>query len=263
MVELFVTALNHNYPHAPDYVLDRPRGYDEYVFIHFLTPCEIGSAAGREPGEPGECLIYTPGFPQWNRGLRAPLFNNWLHFHGPAAAGLLLNLELPLNTKFRPRETSFIEPAIIDLKRELLGGSAFSAQAIEGKLRLFLVNLARRRRLDAPPGTTPAEAARIGDFRRLRTDMLSRLQTAWSVPEMARQLHLSRSRFTVLYRKFFGVSPLADLLAARLEQAQLLLASSSLTLEAVAAHCGFPCPEHFHRLFRKRFGTTPRRSAKN
>jgi transcriptional regulator GlxA family with amidase domain len=83
----------------------------------------------------------------------------------------------------------------------------------------------------------------------------------WTLPAMARIAGLSASRFTVLYRRCFGTSPLQDLIAARLGRARWLLATTRLEVGEVARQTGFHDPFHFSRLFRRRTGVSPRHFA--
>lgn len=79
----------------------------------------------------------------------------------------------------------------------------------------------------------------------------------WTVADMAEIVNLSTNRFSVLYRKFFGQSPMDDLLSARIELAKSYLVSSSSTLEVIADGCGFANVYYFSKLFKKRTGYPP------
>ncbi len=64
--------------------------------------------------------------------------------------------------------------------------------------------------------------------------------------------HLARQA-----RSALGHSILEHLTDLRLSRARELLAQDDLSITAVAARCGFPSHEHFHRVFRRRLGVTP------
>ncbi len=53
------------------------------------------------------------------------------------------------------------------------------------------------------------------------------------------------------------LSPKAWLIEARLQRATRLLADPDATVEKVAGLCGFDCPYHFSRTFKRRFGIPP------
>lgn len=259
---LRVLAANTDYPHSLDYVLDRPYGYGEvYVLIHFLTPCEVGTAAGRVAADKGDCILYTPGFAQWNRGTGVPLRNNWLHFSG--GAELVRELDIPCNTLLHLREDAFLEPAINAVKMEIYQRRPLQEEVLALRVRLLLHELARSLREADAPGLTPSQIAHAEAFRNLRALVLNRPEEPWDIARMAAYVHLSRSRFCALYKQFFRSEPLNDLIEARLRKACLLLSGSNLTVEAVAGQCGFRSAIHFHRIFRKRYHTSPRRYCPN
>lgn len=257
--ELSVTACNIDYPHDMDYILDRPPGYDtSFVFIHFLTPFEIRTVNGIEQGGKNDCILYTPDFAQWNRGLHVPLRNNWMHFEGEGVDGMLNHAGLPRNTLFRPEDTAFIEPSIGLMRREIYERRPSFEDALRLRLQLLILELGRVWKEDKQLRISPAELAHVPALRTLRAEMMSLAARNWSAEELAAKIHLSRSRFTVLYAKIFGIPPMEDLLAARLQNAQRMLSNAELTVEAIAARCGFNSAAHFHRMFRRKIGCTPR-----
>ena len=75
---------------------------------------------------------------------------------------------------------------------------------------------------------------------------------------MAKELHLSVSRFAVLYAEFFGASPVQELIRARLDKACWLLMSANLSVADIARESGFENIHYFSRLFHRRVGCTPR-----
>jgi AraC-like DNA-binding protein len=75
--------------------------------------------------------------------------------------------------------------------------------------------------------------------------------------ELAAVLHLSPSRFYVLFKEALGVSPTEYLQALRIQHAQRLLLNSDLSVSEIGAGSGYPDEFHFSRLFRRRCGISP------
>ncbi|HEV2664454.1 MAG TPA: helix-turn-helix domain-containing protein [Blastocatellia bacterium] len=85
-----------------------------------------------------------------------------------------------------------------------------------------------------------------------------RLSEKISVKEMAREIGLSESHFSRMFKHLTGETPHQFALRLRLERASAELArSSAADIAGVAAECGFFDQSHFTREFRKKFGITP------
>jgi AraC-like DNA-binding protein len=78
-----------------------------------------------------------------------------------------------------------------------------------------------------------------------------------SVADMARRANLSPSRFNVVFRQHFGLSPHQYLLRLRIEHAQSLLRTTDLPLWQVAESCGFADAHHFSKTFKRHCGLPP------
>ncbi|NBC72480.1 AraC family transcriptional regulator [Paenibacillus sacheonensis] len=83
-----------------------------------------------------------------------------------------------------------------------------------------------------------------------------RISEPIKVEDMARRAGLSPSRFTVLFRQHFNLSPYQYLLKLRIEHAQELL-KDGLSLQRVSEYCGFTDVHHFSKTFKSATGVNP------
>ncbi|HEU4331774.1 MAG TPA: AraC family transcriptional regulator [Lapillicoccus sp.] len=96
------------------------------------------------------------------------------------------------------------------------------------------------------PVLRPALAALHGDPAR-----------RWSIDQLARAAATSRSRLDSRFREVLGRSPIRYLTEWRLHLAQELLATTDLSVAAVARRVGYDAEEAFSRAFRRAYGEPP------
>jgi transcriptional regulator GlxA family with amidase domain len=89
-------------------------------------------------------------------------------------------------------------------------------------------------------------------------EMQRRMHEALAVPDLARAVNLSRSRFAHLFREQTGVAPGRYLREFRLDRARLLLETTTLSVKEVMAAVGINDPSHFSRDFQRVYGASPR-----
>ncbi|MBP1966499.1 helix-turn-helix domain-containing protein [Paenibacillus aceris] len=77
-----------------------------------------------------------------------------------------------------------------------------------------------------------------------------------SVQDMASRAGLSTSRFTVLFKEHFGLTPHQYLLKFRIEHAQELLKEGK-PIKVISEYCGFTDVHHFAKTFKASVGLTP------
>lgn len=75
--------------------------------------------------------------------------------------------------------------------------------------------------------------------------------------ELCSVFHFSRNHIIGVFKKEFGVTPVAYLNRLRLQKAAHLMEVTSESLERIAVSCGFPCYSHFYRQFLKHYGCPP------
>lgn len=101
------------------------------------------------------------------------------------------------------------------------------------------------------------------DILALRIEMLCSPEKDWSVGLLAEKAILSPSYFQALYKKAFGISPLKDLIDARIKKAEVYLLASDKKETEISGLCGYKNVEHFLRQFKKSKGITPSQFRKN
>lgn len=96
----------------------------------------------------------------------------------------------------------------------------------------------------------------LARLKRLRQEVLANPEK-WTVDAMAEAFHLTRSRFSVLYKQTFGAAPGDEKRAFLNQKARSLLSQTEKTVQQVAAECGYNECENFIRAFRKINGMSP------
>ena len=91
----------------------------------------------------------------------------------------------------------------------------------------------------------------------LRREMMLHPEFSWTVDSMSRRMNLGRTRFQTLYKETFGISPIDDVINARIGLAKDRLKYTTRSISEVAELCGYKSTEHFIRQFSKMTGMTP------
>lgn len=80
---------------------------------------------------------------------------------------------------------------------------------------------------------------------------------------LASRAYLSTGYFHRVFKSVTGTSPIEYLQELRLKKAAELLSSSSLTVKQAAAAVGYSDMKHFYRIFRQKYGATPKQYQDN
>ena len=81
--------------------------------------------------------------------------------------------------------------------------------------------------------------------------------SAVSLPLLAQIANMSVRSFSRAFKQATGLTPMQYQQRLRLELAATLLQNSDLSIETIAARCGFDDARHFRRLWQRYFGATP------
>lgn len=120
---------------------------------------------------------------------------------------------------------------------------------IVGRLSLFLSHLART----VASGTAPAGRTHPAVVRAMHM-MEARPAYAWSLSELADDLHLTPSYLVRLFKSATGLPPMAYLNRHRVEVAAAQLLHTDHPISQIAQTVGWPDQNYFARRFRSHYG---------
>ncbi len=249
MIEYRVIRTKHNGREPVRFSLRRPHGTPEYLFLHFKTPAKMELVGEMHSLVPGTCIIMSPGTPHSIFTDGCELVHDWMHFM-PVDDTEFMKLKIDINAFFNLTETDFITSFIKHCENELIFKDELYEELISAEVSHMMIRIAR-----AAHGE---QNHRYGDqMRKLRLDIYRNPSRYYTTEDMYGKVGLSRSRFSVLYREIFGVSPKSDLISARIAKATYLLSLGNYTLTEVSEMAGWSNVYHFIRQFREEVGTTP------
>ena len=247
-----VTRARHAWPEARGFTIHRPRGIREYTFLRFHGSVKLLLDGQIIETPPGACIFFSTDTPQWFQS-PDPLVHDWMHMVG-AVPESLEAVGLEPDRLYVPANGRFVTAIIREIEFELLSRQD-SNPLPELKYRELLIKLAREiRRGSAEEPLRPEIKSRL---RQVRSRIFSRLDHPWTVREMAELVFLSPSRFHTLYRAAFGISPVDDLIRARIDTARTRLCNSDETVAHLAEQLGYRNVTHFCRQFKGLTGLTP------
>jgi AraC-like DNA-binding protein len=252
-----------------NYHLLREEGQDAVNFVHFLSPAKIVCKNQSHYTDKNACIIYTAGVRQEYLAAGGErLINNFVTFRPPRR--FLPSFNLPLNTPFNIRDDSEVTRLVEQLTwaaasrndAEVWGQTAGlqTDRRINDWIWDLFSTLEELQIIENPKDKRAFMTKQR--FIELR-NTVRQDPRGWTVDKMARTVWLTRSRFSVLYKEFFGVSPGGDLLNASISRAKALLESTEMKISDIAADCGYTDAEYFIKLFRRMTGEPPARYRKN
>ncbi len=251
---MLLRSARHDWPEKAGFMISRPQGLTSYTFLHFSTPVQFRLGGELVLAQPGTCIFYAPGTPQWFHSPNE-VIHNWFHAN-PAFGDLLKKAEIPQNILLYPSDTGFISEICRKLELEHFSDNPYKEELTDGYLLEFVIKFSRALQANTPATTVPRQTRER--MRAVRREILSQPDKPWTVAEMANLCSLSSSRFHTIYKSVFATSPLQDLIDAKIGYAKsLLLSNDQLPLPDVAEKLGYNDQYHFIRQFKAVTGTTP------
>lgn len=253
-----IDSIRHSYPEKAGFIIDRTTGHRCYTFLHFFNSVELLSNGALTVTEPHACMIYEPHEPQYFKSV-VPLVHDWIHFTNIDRC-YFEEIGIPLNTVFYPKRHEFITRITWEIENEFNSQYQGKERMLESKFNELFIKLSR---CIGDNEVVSVNKELTEQLRELRQKTFSNLGKNHTVKDMARDINLSESRFFTVYKALFGISPIEDLIVARIESAKNSLVTGNVKIETLAYSLGYSNVTHFIRQFRKLVGVSPSSYRKN
>ena len=235
-------AIGCDFNHPRGFVVDRPHGLaDEWLLLQFTRPAVVhrGSTATVVPA--GRLMLWAPGQTHSYEGHGQGLGNHWCH--AGALDEIVRELHVPVEKPADPPDIERTAQAFRELEQEHRRREPGWESVAAG----ILVAILRSMITSGPRG-------RLSD---LRGEVLAALERPWSIDLMATRLGCSIPTLHRRWRAAFGLSPVDDLIRARLDRARWLIAVAGQPVGEAARAVGYSDARYFARLCRRHRGSSP------
>ena len=225
-----ILTVNPLYKEKKGFILDRKDIGNIFIFIHFLTPVTAILHGKETKIYPGGCVFYGLHSAQYFSSPLCELIHDW--FHSDYTCGeLMKTFGLKSETVYYPDDSDEITRLISDMEIEYMNKEKHYKKIIDCTAEKLFINA--------------------------RSKIHMNFASQWTVEDMAKLVNMSESRFFVIYKRIFGISPAKDLSRKRIQSAQMLLLREDCTVSEVADLTGFTNQYHFIRQFKHLTGITP------
>lgn len=223
-------------------------GFESYHMLYTHTPALfwVDNELRQYPAR--SVILFTPGHRKYYSNLPGePYKNDWIRFD--TDEDFIENFPIT-NVPFSPADPDFVHNLF-----KLIAWESNTNKGIDDPemLSLFHVLFAKLSDGNIDVLNKPYHHELFA----LRRDMMLHPELDWNVDTMLRRLNLGRTRFQTLYKKTFGISPIDDVINARVKFAKDRLKYTTRSVAEIAEICGYKSTEHFIRQFSKVTGMTP------
>lgn len=236
--------------HKLDFLVHRPNGRLDWHIIFVIEGEVTLKYEGKEYVlKKRDFVVYPPNAPQeyLYRSDKAPAVF-WIHFSGTEARSIMEKCGLTGGI-YHSRDSAEIRALFPPMVREYHIRSPFWELRGAGLTAQLICELARSVSL----------AGRIDDsVAELAEHIQKNYASDIDMSAFAAQAGFSRNHFDYLFRTQIGMPPHQYLLDVRIQKASWLLRHTTLPIAKVAEQVGFSDPFYFSRLYKKKYGLSPK-----
>ncbi len=234
----------------------RPKGRIDYQLLYIASGKAHFYFDGKDTVVPaGHMVIYVPREEQ-----RYEYFGEdkteayWVHFTGSNVKGIMRHFDIPYKENyFYSGSSEEYKTLFNSMIHELRTLPVCYEEMIEMNLRqLFMV--IQRTRLERKPAVNTFAQAEVSFARRYFFEHYSE---EINISDFAQSRHMSVSWFMRNFKQMTGVSPMQYILNLRIENAQMLLETTSYSVNEISSIVGYENQLYFSRIFKKLKGVAP------
>ena len=249
-----IVSCRYGHRHNNDFVLPRPCGLEEYLLLVIRSDAILEFGRNVMHVEPFSVILIKSRTPHVLRAASDTYINDWCGFTlTDEECGLFCGESIPTNEVFCSPNARLCSDVIRLMDDEFLGQSHFRNNNLSLYFNILLnkyYEIAYDPNLNAPY---------YSQLTKLRNQIYDDPTGEYSVERFAEELHLSKSYFHRLYKQYFGVSPISDILNVKTDYAKQLLISTNYPISVIAEKLGYTTDSQFIKQFGKRTGKSPLR----
>jgi len=244
-----IHLMGTNTSHTSDFIYRLNGNQDWWLIIQTQTPAEFFIDNTFVAYPENQIVLYPPYTKTMYRACSETYQDNWVRFY--TTDTFITDCKLPYGTPIHAVCSTVFHQIFQLLASETILENEYKEESIHHLFHLLINKMLEAYQNDSAQFTSQG-------LLNLHLDIQSNPSYPWTVPLMAKQLHVSSGYLQSIYKKAFHVSCMEDVIQSRILLAKDYLLHGSYTISQIAALCGYQNTEHFSRQFHKIVGITPK-----
>ncbi|MBR5152940.1 MAG: helix-turn-helix transcriptional regulator [Clostridia bacterium] len=250
---MVVNSMGYNFKEHKNWVLTRPHGLNEYTLLLIKSKAIIWFGDEKINVLPNSMIIFNKGTPQRYAANNEVFVNDWIHFSlTPEEEALLFKNTNILDKLVELENAATLSKIIKMMQEEYVSANAYKNKTLE----LFLEIICTKYRESFHQLAT--NKMYYNEMVKIRTKIYNTPSVKHTVENLAGELNLSKSYFQHLYKKYFDVSPITDVINSRIEYSKRLLSSTNYSVGTISELLGYSSDTQFMKQFKLITNMTPR-----
>lgn len=249
-----ISNIGYDYRHGNNFCINRPIGSGDFMVLLLKTPAYFILDGKRQHTNKNSVIIYKKGTPQHYGSVGCEYVNDWIHFDmDNTDLQEFKEMGLTFDTVLSIDDITTLSELIKNMCYEKYSLNQYKEKSAELYIKLFFTKLAEQ----INHNNNEKSSIYHKELSALRTEIYTLPQNDWNIGYMAAKLALSQSYFQHIYKDYFGVSAISDVVKSRIEHSKYLLFSTGYSLNIISEMCGYKNDVHFMRQFKKLEGISP------
>jgi len=229
---------------------------DCYLFLFFKTEFESATKDGVKNGSPYSYILYKPDSDCYHSAATQSIhgfINDWMYLRGDYIAELCEKMDILTDVIVPLYYKTTVTDIMSDINNELEELLPFKELRLKNLITDLFIELVRSS-YNSGSFTNNREFNVMQEIRKI---IFRDYKSDWTLEKMAHINTFSVSQFLFLYKKYFGESPINDLINYRISKAKQMIESGNKSMSEIAVENGFSTLYYFSRVFKKRVGISP------
>jgi AraC-like DNA-binding protein len=235
----------------PPVVVDRPDGTGDYLFMIFHDPVCVQIAGHVKQLSPGSLVVWPRGAGHCYGQKQKKWDHSWIHCNGTWVKQKILECGIVAGDVLPLKNPGSLETCLWRLYAELTNHQQPDPVILKNIFHTWLRELMR----DAEEGAALFVPEKV---RWVKQYLDQHANSRITLKELAEKAGMSIPHLSAEFKRYCGESPINYLIGIRLQQARYLLLDRQLQITEIASRVGYDDIYHFSKLFKKRFGMSPR-----
>lgn len=244
-----IHLMGTNASHSSDFVYQLNGNQDWWLIIQTQTPAEFYLDGTFVAYPENQIVLYPPYSKTIYRACSDTYQDNWIRFY--TTDSFIINSDIPAGIPIYAVCSTVFHQLFQLLASENFLNNEYKEASIDYLFHLLMNKLMEAYKKDN-------DQIQSQDLLNLHLDILSNPSYPWTIPLMAKRMHVSPGYLQAIYKKAFNISCMEDVIQSRITLAKDYLLHGNYTVTQTAALCGYQNTEHFSRQFHKIVGITPK-----